>query len=164
MENFDWTKFTLKVAIKAKLEDIYNAWTTASEIEKWFLVDAEFSDENELVLSKTQNVLKGDKYKWIWYLYDDTESGTITAANGADYFQFTFAGNCLVEINLSTEFEYTIVELTQKNIPTDEASKRNIRLGCHNGWSFYLINLKSVYEGGLDLRNKDNRFKPMLNN
>ncbi|RZK15239.1 MAG: SRPBCC domain-containing protein, partial [Pedobacter sp.] len=55
-------------------------------------------------------------------------------------------------------------ELTQKNIPTDENSKRNIRLGCHNGWSFYLINLKSVFEGGLDLRNKDNRFKPMLNN
>jgi hypothetical protein len=27
-----------------------------------------------------------------------------------------------------------------------------------------LVNLKSVYEGGLDLRNKDNRFKPMLNN
>ncbi|SDE31892.1 SRPBCC family protein [Pedobacter soli] len=164
MENFDWTRFTLKVAIKAKLEDIYNAWTTASEIEKWFLADAEFADENGLILNKKQNALKGDKYKWIWYLYDDIERGTTTEANGSDYFQFTFAGDCLVEINLRTEFEYTIVELTQKNIPTDEASKRNIRLGCHNGWSFYLINLKSVYEGGLDLRNKDNRFKPMLNN
>lgn len=164
MENFDWTKFTLKIAIKAKLNDIYNAWTTANEIEKWFLIDAEFSDENGLILSKAQNALKGDKYKWIWYLYDDIEHGTIAEANGTDYFAFTFAGNCLVEINLSEEFEYTIVTLTQKNIPTDDGSKKNIRLGCHNGWSFYLINLKSVYEGGLDLRNKDNRFKPMLNN
>jgi len=164
MKNFDWTKFTLKVAVKAKPEDIYNAWTTAGEIEKWFLTDAEFSDENGLKLSKMQNTLKGDSYKWVWYLYDDVEYGTITAANGRDFLQFTFAGNCLVEVNLKTEFEYTVVELTQKNIPTDDVSKRNIRLGCHNGWSFYLINLKSVYEGGLDLRNKDNRFKPMLNN
>ncbi|RDC57450.1 SRPBCC domain-containing protein [Pedobacter chinensis] len=164
MENFDWTRFTLKIAIKAKLEDIYNAWTQASEIERWFLSDAEFSDENKVLLNKTQNVLQGDQYKWSWYLYDEIEYGKIMEANGKDFFQFTFAGACLIDINLIEEFDYVIVELTQKNIPTDEKAKRNIRLGCHNGWSFYLINLKSVYEGGLDLRNKDNRFKPMLNN
>ena len=164
MNNFDWTQFTLKVAIKAKLSDIYNAWTIASEIERWFLIDAEFMDENGRVIDKSKNALAGDRYKWIWYLYDDIEKGIVTKANGKDRFEFTFAGDCLVEIRLREEFEYTIVELTHKNIPTDDSSKRNIRLGCHNGWSFYLINLKSVYEGGLDLRNKDNRFKPMLNN
>jgi len=164
MENFDWTQFTLRIAIKAKLNTIYKAWTTAAEIEKWFLSEAEFSDENEVVLEKDRSVLKGDNYKWIWYLYDDVELGKITEANNIDLLQFTFAGNCLVEIKLKEEFEYIIVELTQKNIPTDDNSKRNIRLGCRNGWSFYLLNLKSVYEGGLDLRNKDNRFKPMLNN
>ncbi|MBB6238553.1 uncharacterized protein YndB with AHSA1/START domain [Pedobacter sp. AK013] len=164
MENFDWTKFTIKIAVKAKLEDMYNAWTKTSEIEKWFLSEAEFSDENSVLIPKTQNTLKGDRYKWIWYLYDDIENGTITEANGKDEFQFTFAGECLVDIKLREEFEYVIVELTQKNIPIDDNAKKNIRLGCHNGWSFYLVNLKSVYEGGLDLRNKDNRFKPMLNN
>ncbi|MDN3586899.1 SRPBCC domain-containing protein [Pedobacter aquatilis] len=164
MENFNWTKFTIRIAIKADLRTIYNAWTKAIEIEKWFLSDAGFSDENSVILDKSRNALKGDSYKWIWYLYDDVERGKITEANQTDNFQFTFAGNCLVDIKLRSEFEYTIVELTQKNIPTDDDSKRNIRLGCHNGWSFYLLNLKSVYEGGLDLRNKDNRFKPMLNN
>ncbi|WP_316801760.1 SRPBCC domain-containing protein [Pedobacter nototheniae] len=164
MENFDWTKFTIRIAIKAAIEDVYNAWTKASEIEKWFLSDAAFYDENKVLLSKTQNVLSGDKYKWIWYLYDDIENGTITETDGKNHVQFTFAGACLVDINLKEEFEYVIVELTQKNIPLDDNSKRNIRLGCHNGWSFYLLNLKSVLEGGLDLRNKDNRFKPMLNN
>ncbi|MCZ4245355.1 SRPBCC family protein [Pedobacter punctiformis] len=164
MENFDWTRFTIKIAIKAELDEIYKAWTTATEIEKWFLSHAEFLDENNVVLSKDQPALKGDRYKWNWHLYEDTEFGNITEANGKNFVQFTFAGNCLVEINLKQEFEYTIVQLTQKNIPVDDSSKRNIRLGCHDGWSFYLVNLKSVYEGGLDLRNKDNRFKPMLNN
>lgn len=164
MENFDWTRFTIRIAIKAKLADIYNAWTKASEIEKWFLNDASFTDENEVLLDKNQHALKGDRYRWTWYLYHDIETGKVTEANGLDYFQFTFAGDCFVDIKLYEEFEYTILELTQKNIPEDDHSKRNIRLGCHNGWSFYLVNLKSVYEGGLDLRNKDNRFKPMLNN
>ena len=48
-----------------------------------------------------------------------------------------------------------MVELIQDHIPTDDESKVNIRLGCHTGRSFYLVNLKSVYEGELDLRNKD---------
>jgi len=56
-----------------------------------------------------------------------------------------------------------IVKLTQKNIPTDDVSKRNIRLGCESGWSFYLLNLKSIYEGGVDLRNKNPEFIGMLN-
>lgn len=78
------------------------------------LSDALFTDENKVLLNKTQNALKGDRYKWIWYLYDDIENGTVTEANGTDYFQFTFAGDCLVEIKLHEKFEYTIVELTQK--------------------------------------------------
>jgi len=56
-----------------------------------------------------------------------------------------------------------VVSLTQKNIPTDDQNKINTRLGCDSGWSFYLVNLKSIYEGGLDLRNKNEKLKSMLN-
>jgi len=37
MENFDWTSFTKKIAVKAKIQDIYNAWTKADELQRWFL-------------------------------------------------------------------------------------------------------------------------------
>ncbi|WP_290970699.1 SRPBCC domain-containing protein [Flavobacterium sp.] len=99
-----------------------------------------------------------------WYLYDDAMKGKIVSANGKDQLQFTFEGNCLVDINLSEANGYTIVELRHHNIPTDDYSKQYIRLGCSNGWHFYLTNLKSVYEGGLDLRNKDGNLNPMINN
>lgn len=163
MENFDWSSFTRKIAIRATLSEIYNAWSKATEIEKWFLSDAAFFRNKEM-LDKEIPVAQGDSYQWKWFLYDDLENGTITQANGKDYIQFTFAGNCLVDIKLSETNDYVVVELTQKNIPLDESSKRDIRLGCHTGWSFYLVNLKSVYEGGLDLRNKDVALPPMTNN
>ena len=70
----------------------------------------------------------------------------------------------MVDVKLTDKTDYTLVELTQKDIPVDELSKQEIRLGCHSGWSFYLVNLKSVYEGGLDLRNKDAHYRPMVNN
>ncbi len=164
MQNFDWTSFTLKIAIKTSIDTLYNAWASSAEIEKWFLSTAEFYNEEKQVCNRNSPVNTHCTYKWTWFLYDDTETGKITQANGSDLFEFTFAGDCLVTIKLATENDHTVVTLTQHNIPTDDNSKRNIRLGCHNGWSFYLVNLKSVYEGGLDLRNKDNRFKPMVNN
>ena len=42
MENFDWTSFTKRIAIKSTLSEIYNAWTKASELEKWFLKKVDF--------------------------------------------------------------------------------------------------------------------------
>ncbi len=69
-----------------------------------------------------------------------------------------------MDIHLEAYENGTIVTLYQKNIPADDDSKIGVRLGCDTGWSFYLVNLKSVYEGGLDLRNKDQKLKSMINN
>ncbi|MBK9284435.1 MAG: SRPBCC domain-containing protein [Sphingobacteriaceae bacterium] len=163
MKDFDWTTFTRKIAIKAKLPSIYNAWTKASEIEKWFLSKASFYDLNKKPIAKDKSIENGFTYEWNWYLYDITEYGKIIEVNGKDFIQFTFAGNCIVDITLSAQNENVIVELTQKNIPKDDESKQGIRLGCDRGWSFFLVNLKSVYEGGLDLRNKDSTLKGVIN-
>ena len=164
MTTFDWTTFTRRIAVKAKLSDIYDAWTKAIELERWFLSNALFIDQNKKVIGKETPIESGFSYEWNWYLFDTTEQGEITDTNGKDFLQFTFAGDCLVDIKLTPQNDYVLVELTQKNIPTDDTSKQGIRLGCDTGWSFFLVNLKSVYEGGLDLRNKDSNLKGMLNN
>ena len=164
MKNFDWTKFTRKMYINAPIQKIYDAWAKPEEMECWFLKQACYFDKEEKQLSKNNQISEGLKYEWNWYLYDLTEKGMISIANQKDHIQFTFAGNCIVDITLQ-EFENgTIVTLIHKDIPTDDKSKYNIRLGCDSGWSFFLVNLKSVYEGGLDLRNKNPNLKPMLNN
>lgn len=164
MENFDWTSFTKTIAIKAKISDIYNAWTKAAELEKWFFEKVIFYGANQTPINKNENTVKDITYEWLWHLYKEPMKGKITAANGTDELQFTFEGECLVDIKLSESNGYTVVELRHHNIPTDDYSKQYIRLGCSNGWHFYLTNLKSVYEGGLDLRNKDVNLNPMINN
>jgi hypothetical protein len=163
MKNFDWTTFTKRIAVKSTLLEMYTAWTKATEIEKWFLSNATYFDADKNLIDKNANIEKGFSYEWSWYLYDVVEKGIITEANGLDFIQFSFAEECLVDIKLSMQNDYIIVELTQKNIPTDDSSKVNIRLGCESGWSFFLVNLKSVYEGGLDLRNKNPNLKGMIN-
>lgn len=164
MENFNWETFTKKIAVKANLAELYNAWTVPQEIEKWFLSNAEFKKPSGKLALRNENVQSNDTYAWSWYLYDIVETGRIIKANGKDLFQFSFAGNCIVEIKFTQFQEVVIITLTQNNIPTDNQSKRGIRLGCDSGWSFFLVNLKSVYEGGIDLRNKNKDLKGMLNN
>lgn len=163
MENFDWTRFTRRIAVRAKLADVYRAWTTSAAIEQWFLSEAIFSDAEQQHLGPNTAVSEGCTYAWRWYGYDSVENGRITKANGVDHLQFTFAGECPVDVRMREEDELVVVELTQSNIPPDEKSKRDIRLGCDTGWSFFLVNLKSVLEGGLDLRNKDAALKGMVN-
>ncbi|KAA3624864.1 MAG: SRPBCC domain-containing protein [Flavobacterium sp.] len=163
MKNFDWTQFTRKIAVKAPMPVIYDAWTRSHELERWFLSDATFYNSNGEKVDKDSTYSVGDRYEWQWYLWDGTEEGEVKEMNGTDHLQFTFAGECLVDINLSTMDDYTVVSLSQKNIPTDDQNKINTRLGCDSGWSFYLVNLKSIYEGGLDLRNKNEKLKSMLN-
>ncbi|NHA03904.1 SRPBCC domain-containing protein [Mucilaginibacter sp. HC2] len=164
MKDFDWTSFTKRIAVKASLADIYNAWTRSAEIEKWFLEKAEFYNTTGELLAPDQAVSKDCSYKWFWFLYPDPMPGFIREANGKDWIQFTFEGECVVDVRLSEKNGYTVIELTHRNIPTDDNSKQYIRLGCSNGWAFYLTNLKSVYEGGIDLRNKDENLTVMINN
>ncbi|MBL0339627.1 MAG: SRPBCC domain-containing protein [Bacteroidetes bacterium] len=164
MKNFDWTQFSKRIAVKVPMATIYNAWAVPSEIEKWFLKTARYKNLEQRPIPMDQQIEPDLLYEWTWYLYDETEYGTITKANGTDHIQFTFARQCLVDIHLTEQHGYTIVDLKQTNIPTDDDAKENIRLGCSSGWSFYFVNLKSVYEGGLDLRSKDERLRPMVNN
>ncbi len=56
-----------------------------------------------------------------------------------------------------------IVELSQEQIPTDERHKALYHVGCLEGWTFYLANLKSYLDGGLDLRNKNANIARVVN-
>ena len=164
MDNFNWSQFTKRIQIKSDLATIYNSWAKSAELEKWFLSKAVYFDSNGKNISATENVSADCKYEWNWFAQNYFESGKVITANGTDLFEFTFAGECKVQVKLSEVKNYVLVEITQKEIPLDNNSKQNIRLGCAFGWTFYLINLKSVLEGGLDLRNKDSEMEGMVNN
>ena len=164
MDNFDWTQFSKRVYINAELASVYNAWTKSEVLETWFLSKASFFTKDDKKILPSESVASESVYKWNWFAQDYYEEGTINQSNGIDFLEFTFVGDCIVQIQLSKERNQTLVTLTQSKIPLDNNSKKNIRLGCAFGWSFYLLNLKSLLEGGIDLRNKDTEILGVINN
>ena len=161
----DWSRFSVRVNIKAPVEKLYHAWTSQQGIEHWFLRMSEYSTPDGRLRKRNEEVEKGDTYKWRWHGYPDsvTEEGTVLDLNGKDLFKFSFgkAGNCTVKVY--TEKDQSIVELIQDEIPTDEKSREYYHVGCKTGWTFNLANMKSIFEGGIDLRNRDENLKDVLN-
>ncbi|MCW3125783.1 MAG: hypothetical protein JWO03_1441 [Bacteroidetes bacterium] len=161
----DYTRFTKRIAIKAPVNEIYNLWTTQEGLEKWLLRSAVFTSGDGHVRERTQPVQMGDTYAWTWFGWPEevAEHGTITNTNGTRHFEFVFGKAGIVSIDIKEEHGETVLELVQESIPTDEESRWNYFIGCQTGWTFYLVNLKSILEGGLDLRNKSEALTNMTN-
>jgi len=164
MPQYDWTNFTLRVPVTAEIETIYKAWTTQEGLESWFLRKAEFTGMDGIKRTRESLLQVNDRYEWLWHGYNDdsVERGTILEINDFDFLKFSFgkAGN--VSVSIKKENDETLVELVQKDIPVDEHGKVNFHLGCTKGWQFYLTNLKSILEGGIDLRNKNPELKDII--
>ncbi len=169
MGNYNWTSFSKRININADIDAIYQMWTTASGIEKWFLRSCEVTTSNGVPKHAEKEFIKDDRYTWRWHGWPDEvkEEGTILEVNGVDKLKFTFgqvgAEHMVCTVKIYKEEEETICEITQENIPEDEKGKTYYHIGCLTGWSFYLANLKSILEGGVDLRNKNELLKNMVN-
>jgi len=165
MASYDWSCFDARIDVRASVDDVYSAWTTRTGLERWFLRVAEFTKPDGRVRPANDRVQKGDLYRWLWHGYDDTvvERGTIGEVNDRDLLRFTFAGSCLVSVRLTLEESVTIVSVRQENIPLDEKSRALYHVGCFTGWTFYLANLKSILEGGIDLRNRNEKLRKLVN-
>lgn len=165
MSNYDWSRFTVRIDISATQQSLYEAWSNQEMMELWFLRLCAYSKGDGTPLGRFESVEKGDTYKWHWHGWPDeaVEHGEILEANGTDMLKFTFgkAGVCTVTIK-EMEGE-NIVELVQENIPSDDYGMHQWHLGCKTGWTFYFANLKSLLEGGIDLRNKNEQLKGVIN-
>ena len=165
MANFNWSTFTTRIPVQASIEKLYWCWATREGMEYWFLRLSEYKKPDDVLRKNNEPVQTGDTYKWLWHGWPDDvkEEGSILNCNGKNFIKFSFgkAGNCSVSIK--EENDVTIVELVQDEIPDDEQGKQYWHLGCKTGWIFYLANLKSLLEGGIDLRNKNELLKNVIN-
>jgi uncharacterized protein YndB with AHSA1/START domain len=150
-----FSEFKLRVNVDAPIEKIYAAWATSAGLESWFLKKAGLV-AGAVARQPGDMAQKGDEYEFFWWGYSDCVShkGRVVSADGKNHFTFTFSQDLPVSISMYKECDETIVELMEVFDPADDEAARKHYLGNMKGWIFYLTNLKSVLEGGLDLRNR----------
>lgn len=163
--DYNWKQFIKRIPIKAPAKAIYEAWTTQQGLESWFLRLARFTKADGTPRPKNRSIEPGDRYKWLWFGYEDSvsEEREIIAVNGWDQLRFNFSGGCIVTVTIKQESGETICELVQDMPMEDEKARQGYFIDCSSGWSFYMVNLKSILEGGADLRNKNIHLKEVIN-
>lgn len=149
----NWETFTKRIIINSPIDSVYRSWATKSEIETWFLEQADYQSDGTH-RKPGELVQKGDRFSWKWHNWDFTENGDVLEANGSDKISFTFGAGGKVDVNLKESNSSTEVLLTQYEIPTDDNSKMDIFVGCNTGWTFWLTNLKAYLEHGITLHAK----------
>ncbi|SDK68985.1 Activator of Hsp90 ATPase homolog 1-like protein [Salinimicrobium catena] len=161
MEKVDWSRFVVRTALKVSNEEIKTAWTTPAGLEKWFLRMAEFTTPKGEHRDSNENVQVHDTYRWRWHGYPDSveEQGEVLEPQNDEIIRFRFGKAGIVSVKIKEIDREKVIELLQEDIPQDEESKMNFHAGCKTGWTFYPANLKSVLEGGHDLRNKNVNLK-----
>jgi len=165
MKEYNWNEFVKRITVHAEPQKIFDAWSTQQGLESWFLKKAEFTSANKIIRKKDEYIQPGDSYEWLWFGYPDstTEKNTIIETNGVGYLKFYFSGNCVVSVFIKKENEEIICELQQEMTTVGKDERQFFYIECGNGWTFYLANLKSVLEGGLDLRNKNENIQCVIN-
>ena len=153
----------MRINTTASVEKAFKAVATPGGLESWFLREAGV----QLAESPGQRgtkIKKGDEYYFQWHGHPDTmrHAGKFLSTDGKSVISFTFSQDLPVTISIYRECEETIVELAETFDPTVEEVARNHYLGNMKGWIFYLINLKSILEGGLDMRNRKVELKNVL--
>lgn len=152
----NFTEFKIRVNVRTSIENAYRAWATPAGVSSWFL-RIMYTDKNGNTRTGEDLAQEGDDYTLSLISKPETVilRGKVLKANGKDMFSFSFSKGCPVTISIYTEQDETIVQLIESHLPTDEETIRRHFVGDTRGWIFYLTNLKSVLEGGLDLRNKN---------
>ena len=165
MQAHNWNQFNLRVPIKATTGEIFQKWVSQEGLESWFLRKAAFTKKDGSARSRESMIEKEDSYEWLWHGWSDevVERGTVLEQNNKNDLAFTFGKAGKVKVSVKEEKGESILELKQFDIPTDAESQVLYHIGCTKGWLFYLTNLKSILEGGIDLRNRNAELADVIN-
>lgn len=149
----EFRSFLLRVFIDAPVGAVYSSWTKSGELEKWFLMKAKFTKPDGSACGPEEGAQKGFLYRWEW-AEGTTEEGLVTVIDAPHSLAFSFGKGVEVAVALDEIDGRTHVELQQTNVISDSEQRAVVYVDCLQGWTFFLTNLKSVLEGGRDLREK----------
>ncbi|NNC82792.1 MAG: SRPBCC domain-containing protein [Flavobacteriales bacterium] len=161
MSDFDWSRFKRSIFIQADPARVFQAWTTPEQVATWFLEEARYTAPDGTERRPDETIQEGDSYTWKWWNYPHTEQGTITRLDrDKRHMEFTFASDkCTCTVDVEVREGDTLLRLEQSGMPTDDETKKNLHLGCSNGWSFWMVNLKSWLENDQLLHDRQSRHK-----
>lgn len=149
--NFNLTEFHHSIFLQSQLNEVYYFIASADGICRWFMGKAIYTDPKGNAINTADAALKNDTFYWQWLAKELNINGRVIEAKENELFSFTFGQSFEVTISLKEQNGRVLLTLHQKY---SAGTERNdfAHINCCTCWVFFLTNLKSVLEHGIDLR------------
>jgi uncharacterized protein YndB with AHSA1/START domain len=152
MDPDKWRSFVQRIDVDASLERTFAAWATAEGLMGWMVMEASILDPDGNERGPGVAANAGDRFRNGWHTGLVGE-GVILEVESPRLIRFTMQEGVEVEATMEPLDDGSVmVTMTQTHDLSDEMNL-TLTLAFKEGWAFYLANLKSVLEGGKDLRN-----------
>lgn len=148
----DWTGFTQAINVDAAADAVFALLATCAGLERWFIARADAGCD------RAGLVPAGGRIVLTWRGLGGSEmseaNAILACEAGSRVRMGWYEDKGWVEFRvIARPGGGSTVELEQRMQPSaDRALIEQAYVGCREGWAFYLANLKSVAEGGRDLR------------
>lgn len=157
---YDWTQFTVHMYYRAPRSRVFAAWATSAGLASFFIASARHTAPDGSLRRPDEHAQGGDLYEWQW-LHDFALSGRVLACVPEESVSYTFGGEMRIDVTITPyDDEQVQVRVHQTGCATEDPDRAWQHLNCRSCWVYFLTNLKSVLEHGIDLRD---RAKPGLN-
>ena len=148
---FDLYEFRHSILLAIQPQDVYRYIASSRGICSWFIGEAVYMKPGGEVRGEEENSAKGDSFRWKWLGKELQMEGEVLNSIEGELFEFTFGKSFIVSISLTEQNGRTLFTLHQSY--RDGAEKNDFaHINCCVCWVFFMTNLKSVAEHGIDLR------------
>lgn len=162
MDPEKWKRIVWTIHVNAPLESAYAAVATAEGLRGWMPMEAMLTDGEGSELLPGQAATTGDRFRFAWHV-GDAEEGEFLEADGVGRVRYSFGEATEVTVTLEEVDDGTLLVTLEQDHDRGDEMNLKMMLGYGPGWAFYMTNLKSVLEGGLDLRDFSHETEHMIN-
>lgn len=142
----DWDRLDLEIDIVAPVDVVAWHWTSSAGLTRWLAIECTFVGLEGDTLAEAEAAESGARFRWSRTDGTIAEGELVQAGQGTLAAVFGDGGR--IEVRLKARKGKTAVAFRQTIPGSDfEEYRENLR-----SWTFHLTNLKSIVEGGLDLR------------
>ncbi len=161
-ENYNSNEFYHGILLDKTPSEIFSFAATGGGLEKWFIGKAEFRSPDNIKRNQGEIAQAGDKFQIDWLAKDLSVNGEVIEVKDNSVFRFTFGPLFIVTIIVKQHGARTLFTLKQEYAP---GAARNdfAHINCCVCWAFFVTNLKSVAEHGIDLRETGSEDESLVN-
>ncbi len=159
--NFNLKRFSHGILLDCSIENLCDHITRADGFTKWFIGEAVYDAEGRK-RNAGEYLQSGDKFRWKWRAKDFEISGEIISVEKKSEIYFSFGGLHEVKITLEKRDRRSYMRLEQYYKP-GAVPNDFVHISCAVCWVFFMTNLKSVIENGIDLRETESDDEELVN-